>query len=176
MGTRRDPFEAIQTALSARRRLLAGADHAARHRDPAADPRTAGQRAADGVAGFSGSWRFVFLHVAWFVAWLALRLDINLLTLVVSLEAIFLATFVLMSQNRQAARVQAQADRTEHLAGVIAAIVPRIETMASVDHVEHGRLLRDIHSHTTCSGHTTIESGGVTPAPAPRSHHKKARP
>jgi uncharacterized membrane protein len=64
--------------------------------------RTPGERAADLIAAFVGSWPFVLLHIVWFTVWLLLRLDINLLTLIVSLEAIFLTTFVLMSQNRQA--------------------------------------------------------------------------
>ncbi len=72
--------------------------------------RTMGEWAADTVASFAGSWLFVGLHVVWFGAWLLLRLDINLLTLIVSLEAIFLATFVLMSQNRGAAKDRSRDD------------------------------------------------------------------
>ena len=71
---------------------------------------TPGERAADLIAGFAGSWLFVLLHVVWFTMWLLLRLDINLLTLVVSLEAIFLATFVLMTQNRQASKDKVRDD------------------------------------------------------------------
>ena len=72
--------------------------------------RTPGERAADLIAAFVGSWPFVLLHVVWFTVWLLLRLDINLLTLIVSLEAIFLATFVLMSQNRQASKDERRDD------------------------------------------------------------------
>lgn len=72
--------------------------------------RRVGEWAADSVASFAGSWRFVLLHVAWFSLWLLLHLDINLLTLIVSLEAIFLATFVLMSQNRGAAKDRTRDD------------------------------------------------------------------
>src|SRR5258706_16260273 len=72
--------------------------------------RTPGERAADLITAFAGSWPFVLLHVIWFTAWLLLRLDINLLTLIVSLEAIFLATFVLMSQNRQASKDERRDD------------------------------------------------------------------
>src|SRR5258708_37803742 len=68
-------------------------------RAPIHAQRTMGAWAADTVASFAGSWLFVGLHVVWFGAWLLLRLDINLLTLIVALEAIFLATFVLMSQK-----------------------------------------------------------------------------
>jgi uncharacterized membrane protein len=72
--------------------------------------RTPGELAADLITAFAGSWPFVLLHVAWFTVWLLLRLDINLLTLIVSLEAIFLATFVLMSQNRQASKDERRDD------------------------------------------------------------------
>ncbi len=70
-------------------------------------------RIADWITGFSGSMPFVYLHVVWFACWIALNRGIfgttpfdpfpfGLLTMIVSLEAIFLATFVLISQNRQA--------------------------------------------------------------------------
>jgi len=54
------------------------------------------------IATWTGSWNFLMLHVIWFSLWLALRLDINLLTLIVSLEAIILMNILLMAQNRQA--------------------------------------------------------------------------
>jgi len=72
--------------------------------------RTPGELAADLITASAGSWPFVLLHVVWFTVWLLLRLDINLLTLIVSLEAIFLATFVLMSQNRQASKDERRDD------------------------------------------------------------------
>jgi uncharacterized membrane protein len=71
------------------------------------------ERAADKITAFSGSMLFVYLHIVWFTIWIVLnvttrwRFDpypFGLLTLVVSLEAIFLSTFVLLSQNREAAR------------------------------------------------------------------------
>ena len=67
-------------------------------------PQNIGERIADSVTSFLGSWWCVGLHVTWFVAWFALKQDINLLTLIVSLEAIFLSTFVMMSQSRSGAR------------------------------------------------------------------------
>jgi uncharacterized membrane protein len=81
-------------------------------RAPIHTPAHLGDRAADALAAFAGSWLFVGLHVTWFALWLLLRLDINLLTLIVSLEAIFLATFVLMNQNRQSEKDRAR-DNTE---------------------------------------------------------------
>ncbi len=56
---------------------------------------------ADGIARWTGSWSFLLLHVVWFSLWLIYELDINMLTMIVSLEAIILMTVLLMSQNRQ---------------------------------------------------------------------------
>lgn len=69
-------------------------------------------RVADAITAFAGSTTFVYLHVVGFAAWmLFLESDPwSRLTLVVSLEAIFLSTFVLIGQNRQAAFQQAKAD------------------------------------------------------------------
>jgi len=81
--------------------------------------RDAQDRVSDGVTAFAGSVPFVYLHAAWFAAWIALnvgavgasivfdRFPFGLLTLVVSLEAIFLSTFILISQNRQQALAEA---------------------------------------------------------------------
>jgi uncharacterized membrane protein len=77
---------------------------------------------ADAVTGFAGSLNFVYLHAAWFVVWISINAGLigasaifdafpyGLLTMVVSLEAIFLSTFVMVSQNRQAARSDIRAD------------------------------------------------------------------
>ena len=68
---------------------------------------------ADWITAFAGSMPFVWLHVALFALWMVLleRSPWPTLTLMVGLEAIFLTTFVLISQNRQAAFQQAKADR-----------------------------------------------------------------
>jgi len=70
-------------------------------------------RIADDITGFAGSMRFVYLHVALFAAWMLVIEDSPwpTLTLIVSLEAIFLSTFVMIGQNRQAAFQQAKADQ-----------------------------------------------------------------
>ena len=73
-------------------------------------PAGIADRATDVLAAFAGSWAFVWLHVVWFTTWLLLQLNINLLTLIVSLEAIFLATFIMMSQNRQATKDRTRDD------------------------------------------------------------------
>jgi len=81
-------------------------------------------RTADRVTSFAGSLNFVYLHSVWFGIWIAINIGLlgsalvfdkypfGLLTMIVSLEAIFLSTFVMVSQNRQAARsdIRAQLD------------------------------------------------------------------
>jgi uncharacterized membrane protein len=69
-------------------------------------------RLADRITAFAGSMNFVWLHAVVFAVWIALfeKYSWPILALVVSLEAIFLSTFVMIGQNRQAAFQQAQAD------------------------------------------------------------------
>jgi uncharacterized membrane protein len=70
-------------------------------------------RIADKVTAFSGSMAFVYLHVIWFGCWIGFRVEkypFGLLTMIVSLEAIFLSTFVMISQNRADAKRQVLAD------------------------------------------------------------------
>ena len=65
-------------------------------------PTNLGAKAADVITTFVGSWLFVGIHAIWFVVWIIARIEpfpYGLLTLLVSLEAIFLSTFVMMSQN-----------------------------------------------------------------------------
>ncbi len=70
-------------------------------------------RIADAITRFAGSMPFVYVHVIWFAAWIGLgveRYPFGLLTMIVSLEAIFLSTFVMISQNRADAKRQILAD------------------------------------------------------------------
>src|SRR5438874_2179402 len=69
-------------------------------------------RLADRITAFAGSMRFVYLHIAVFGVWMLAveKSPWPTLTLVVSLEAIFLSTFVMIGQNRQATFQQAKAD------------------------------------------------------------------
>jgi CRP/FNR family cyclic AMP-dependent transcriptional regulator len=88
----------------------------------AEDRRTTVQKAADWIADFSGSIPFLLLHVAFFAAWILLNVPripgapmfdpfpYGLLTMVVSLEAIILSVFVLLSQNRQVAKERIRSD------------------------------------------------------------------
>jgi uncharacterized membrane protein len=107
-------------------------------------------RAADRVTGFAGSLKFVYIHSVWFVVWIAINVGLfgaalkfdefpfGLLTMIVSLEAIFLATFVMVSQNRQAARsdVRSQLDFENNVRAEIWAV--HIGAVLGIDeaHVE----------------------------------------
>jgi uncharacterized membrane protein len=105
-------------------------------------------RAADVVTAFAGSLRFVYLHSIWFALWVAANVGIlgtalifdefpfGLLTMIVSLEAIFLSTFVMVSQNRQAKRadIRSQLDFETNLRAEVWAI--HIGAQLGIDH-EH---------------------------------------
>ena len=71
-------------------------------------------RIADRITAFSGSMLFVYVHVLWFACWIGFGVEkypYGLLTMIVSLEAIFLSTFVLISQNRADSKRQVIADQ-----------------------------------------------------------------
>jgi uncharacterized membrane protein len=107
-------------------------------------------RAADRVTAFAGSLNFVYIHSVWFAVWIAINVGLlgsalafdefpfGLLTMIVSLEAIFLATFVMVSQNRQAARsdVRSQLDFENNVRAEIWAV--HIGAVLGIDdtHVE----------------------------------------
>ena len=75
--------------------------------------RSIEERASDAITRFCGDMRFVYIHTAAFAVWIATRgfgsdsFPFNFLTMAVSLEAIFLSTFILISQNRQQAVAEA---------------------------------------------------------------------
>jgi uncharacterized membrane protein len=76
--------------------------------------QNAQNRIADKITAFSGSMAFVYIHILWFGLWIGLGVEkypFGLLTMIVSLEAIFLSTFVMISQNRADARRQVIADQ-----------------------------------------------------------------
>jgi uncharacterized membrane protein len=75
---------------------------------------SAQNRIADRITAFSGSMAFVYIHVVWFGCWIGFGVEkypYGLLTMIVSLEAIFLSTFVMISQNRADAKRQVVADQ-----------------------------------------------------------------
>jgi uncharacterized membrane protein len=86
-----------------------------------ASKRTGEERLADSITDFSGRMYFVYFHVIWFGIWILINLGdfgikpfdpypYGLLTMIVSLEAIFLSTFVLISQNRMGVEADRRAD------------------------------------------------------------------
>jgi uncharacterized membrane protein len=74
---------------------------------------SAQNRVADVITAFAGSMLFVYIHIIWFGCWIGFGVEkypYGLLTMIVSLEAIFLSTFVMISQNRADAKRQVVAD------------------------------------------------------------------
>jgi uncharacterized membrane protein len=94
-------------------------------------------RLADRITSFAGSMNFVWLHAALFAVWMVWfeKSPWPTLTLVVSLEAIFLSTFVMIGQNRQAAFQQTKADHDF--------VTQELELKTNTD------LTREIHVLTT---------------------------
>lgn len=131
---RDDLLMLFQKTPAAALRLLAGMGHMTRQADELLRTRvsrnaneevvvhsTALQRVADAIAWFSGSMAFLFLNAAWFAGWIAINtlplgipqfdpFPFGLLTMILSIEAIFLSCFVLISQNRQAEKDRVRSD------------------------------------------------------------------
>jgi uncharacterized membrane protein len=95
-------------------------------RTKAASERSLQGRLADAITSFSGRMVFAYVHIAWFGVWILLNtgrfglhafdpFPYGLLTMIVSLEAIFLSTFVLISQNRLAEETERRADLDLHI-------------------------------------------------------------
>ena len=112
--------------------------------------KRAQDRAADRVTNFAGSLNFVYIHSVWFGIWILINIGLigsaltfdkfpfGLLTMIVSLEAIFLSTFVMVSQNRQAARadIRSQLDFETNLRAEIWAVHIGQALGIDIDHVE----------------------------------------
>ena len=95
-------------------------------RSKAARERSPQSRLADAITSFSGRMVFAYVHIVWFGIWILLNtgrfgvqafdpFPYGLLTMVVSLEAIFLSTFVLISQNRLGEETERRADLDLHI-------------------------------------------------------------
>ena len=105
-------------------------------------------KVADQITAFAGSMPFVYLHAAVFALWM-LAFERNpwpTLTLIVSLEAIFLSTFVMIGQNRQAAFQQAKADHDF--------VESELELKTNTE------LTREIHALTTELHQRLLTEGG----------------
>jgi uncharacterized membrane protein len=112
--------------------------------------KRAQDRAADAITAFAGSLNFVYIHSVWFGLWILLNVGLigtaltfdkypfGLLTMIVSLEAIFLSTFVMVSQNRQAARadIRSQLDFETNLRSEIWSVHIGHAVGIDPDHVE----------------------------------------
>jgi uncharacterized membrane protein len=124
---RKHPAAALDLLAAMGRRLRFSAEklrHTASRNvnEEVEDKRTKVERTADWIAEFSGSITFLMIHVVLFAVWILLNVEwvpsapmfdpfpFGLLTMVVSLEAIILSVFVLLSQNRQAAKDRVRGD------------------------------------------------------------------
>jgi uncharacterized membrane protein len=107
-------------------------------------------KTADEITDIAGSMRFVYIHLIWFGLWIAVNVGLTpvkhefdkfpfgLLTMIVSLEAIFLSTFVMISQNRQAKRsdLRSQLDFENNIRGEIWSVHIGEKLGLDVDHIE----------------------------------------
>ena len=124
-----------------------------------ADRRSTVERAADWIAAFSGSITFLMLHIVFFAAWVLLNtrwlpgwkppmfdpFPFGLLTMVVSLEAIILSVFVLLSQNRQVAKDRIRGD-IEYEVNLKAELeIAQLHEKMDRLHVEALRRLEEVH-------------------------------
>jgi uncharacterized membrane protein len=115
-------------------------------------------RLADAITTFSGRLVFVYVHIVWFGLWILLNtghmgvppfdpFPYGLLTMVVSLEAIFLSTFVLISQNRLSAEAESRANLslqigllTEHETTRVLQMLDAIQDKLGIDNDEDSEL------------------------------------
>jgi len=119
-------------------------------------------RIADAVTSFAGSMLFVYLHIIWFTLWVAIPVEkfpFGFLTMLVSLEAIFLSTFVMISQNRADEKRAALA---EHQWQIVQSEEKQNEELLTLSK-QILDLTKQIHSITRGSREGSTETG----APAP---------
>jgi uncharacterized membrane protein len=135
------------------------------------DKRTRVMRIADWISDFSGSLPFLFLHLGWFVVWIGANVlfaefdpfPFGLLTMIVSLEAIVLSVFVLLSQNRQVARDRIQRDIEYNVN--LKAELEIAHLHEKVDHLQ-GELLRRLDSIEKMQVKATPTGSFKVPPPA----------
>ena len=115
-------------------------------------------RVADQITRFSGSMKFVYLHAIWFSLWVGLGAEdypFGLLTMIVSLEAIFLSTFVMISENR--------ADEKRHV------IADEAWRTVQDESDQNERLLRLSQEILELTQEIHAASASATPASRPRA-------
>jgi uncharacterized membrane protein len=106
-------------------------------------------RIADAITAFAGSMNFVYIHAVLFIVWMLL-VESNpwpKLTLIVSLEAIFLSTFVMIGQNRAAAFQQAKADHDFNEQEL------ELKTNTEITRAIH-TLTTELHNRLVAEGHS----------------------
>jgi uncharacterized membrane protein len=119
-------------------------------------------RVADAITRFAGSMPFVYLHIVWFTLWIALGVEefpYGFLTMLVSLEAIFLSTFVMISQNRADDKRAALA---EHQWQLVQEEAQQNQELITISR-EILELTRDIHSLTERSARPPSGAVGTSP-------------
>lgn len=115
-------------------------------------------RIADRITRFAGSMKFVYIHVIWFSLWIGLGVEdypFGLLTMIVSLEAIFLSTFVMISENR--------ADEKRHV------IADEAWRTVQDESDQNERLLRLSQEILELTQEIHAASASATPASRPRA-------
>jgi len=123
-------------------------------------------RIADAITQFAGSMLFVYIHIIWFASWIILGVEeypFGLLTMIVSLEAIFLSTFILISQNRADEKRNVVADQQWQM---VQDEEQQNEELLRLSN-EILELTRTIH--TTTSAQTAAGPVGAGAAPVQRS-------
>ena len=117
-------------------------------------------RIADKITGFAGSMKFVYLHAALFAVWMLVfeKSPWPTLTLIVSLEAIFLSTFVMIGQNRQGAFQQKKADRDYQDVNTL--LVENTDLTRSVH-----QLTEEVHHRVVGDGPTRTAFDQKSPSP-----------
>ena len=155
--------------------------HALQHRRRRQEREASAEaRIADAITGFTGSMRFVYLHLVLFGFWIVANLGwipavpswdptFVVLAMIASVEAIFLSTFVLISQNRMAAAADKRADLdlqisllAEHeitkLAALVAAIAQRLDVRTEAD-AELGEIKQDVAPEAVLDEIEAAETG-----------------
>jgi uncharacterized membrane protein len=128
-----------------------------RLRQETAQGRTLQAYLADAITSFTGRMHFIYLHIIWFSGWIVANagwwqlrpfdpFPYGLLTMIVSLEAIFLSTFVLISQNRLSDEAERRADLHLHIGLLTEHEVTRVLQM-----------LDAVQQHMGIANHTASE-------------------
>jgi uncharacterized membrane protein len=160
--------------------------------------QTRTERIADVITGFFGSMVFIWLHVVWFSLWIIFNLPwwgfepldpfpFTFLTMIVSLEAIFLSAFILMSENRQGrlndrrSRVNLQVDMIAEREitklmelimdiysqlGIKKPVDDELESMqqpTNIDHLTEAAQTAELQNHGNCVAMDTFERNSKNP-------------